>query len=234
MYDNLQVALGWVLEREAGTQERIELAARLAGALWPFWYKRGHLSTGQRWLEAALSRSAILSSATRVKVLGGAGMVAWERGDYASARAIHEESLRLHRQGKSKLGIAFSLNHLGLVALYQGDYGSAKALLEEGLILQRELEDEGGRAAALHNLGLLALYRGDYESAKTLIEESLSLFRKLGDTWAISILLNNLGLAALHQGDYVRAADLQEESLTLRRELGIEEASPSVWRAYPG
>ena len=147
-------------------------------------------------------------------------MVAWERGDYASARPMHEESLRLQRQAEDKPGIAFSLNHLGLVALYQGDYGSAEALLEEGLILQQELEDEGGRAAALHNLGLVALYRGDYESAKTLVEESLSLVRELGDTWAISILLNNLGLAALHQGDYERAAELQEESLTIRRELG--------------
>ncbi len=219
-HDNLQVALGWVLERDVGTPERIELAARLAGALWPFWYKRGHLSTGHRWLEAALSKSAILSAVTRVKVLDGAGMVAWERGDYASARPRHEEGLRLNRQAKDKPGIAFSLNHLGLVALYQGDYGSAEALLEEGLILQQELEDTAGKATALHNLGLVALYRGDYEPARTLIEESLSLFRELGDIWAISILLNNLGLAALHQGDYDRSAHLQEESLTLRRELG--------------
>jgi DNA-binding CsgD family transcriptional regulator len=155
-----------------------------------------------------------------VKALGGAGLLAWERGDYASARAIHEEGLRLHRQAENKPSIAFSLNHLGLVALYQGDYRSAKGLLEEGLILQQELEDAGGKAAALHNLGLVALYRGDYEPAKTLIEESLSLVRDLGDIWTISILLNNLGLAALHQGDFDRAADLQEESLTLRRELG--------------
>jgi non-specific serine/threonine protein kinase len=219
-HDNLQAALGWVLEREVGTQETIELGARLAGALWRFWYKRGHLITGHRWLEATLSKSGLLSTVTRAKALGGAGMVAWERGDYASARAMHEESLRLHRQAENKPGIAFSLNHLGLAALYQGDYGSAKALLEESLILQQELEDAGGRAASLHNLGLVALYRDDYESAKTLIEESLSLFRELGDIWAISVLLNNLGLTALHQGDYDRAADLQEESLTLRKELG--------------
>jgi predicted ATPase/DNA-binding SARP family transcriptional activator/DNA-binding CsgD family transcriptional regulator len=219
-HDNLQVALGWVLEREVETPESIELGARLASALWRFWYKRGHLSTGHRWLDATLSKSGVLSAVTRVKALGGAGLVAWERGDYASARAIHEEGLRLHRQAENKPGIAFSLNHLGLVALYQGDYRSAKGLLEEGLILQQELEDAGGKAAALHNLGLVALYRGDYEPAKTLIEESLSLVRDLGDIWTISILLNNLGLAALHQGDYDRAADLQEESLTLRRELG--------------
>ncbi|HEX5912998.1 MAG TPA: tetratricopeptide repeat protein, partial [Rubrobacter sp.] len=219
-HDNLQVALGWVLEREVGAQQSVELAARLTDALWLFWYKRGYLSTGHRWLDATLSNSGILSAVTRAKVLGGAGMVAWERGDYASARPMHEESLRLQRQAEDKPGIAFSLNHLGLVALYQGEYGSAKELLEEALILQQELEDTAGKAAALHNLGLVALYQGDYEPAKTHIEESLSLFRELRDTWAISILLNNLGLAALHQGDYDRAADLQAESLTLRRELG--------------
>jgi DNA-binding CsgD family transcriptional regulator len=146
-------------------------------------------------------------------------MVAWERGDYASARALHEESLRLHRQTVDKPGIAFSLNHVGLVALYEGDYASAKALHEESLTLQRELGDAGGRAASLHNLGLVAMYRGDYESAKTLIEESLSLFSELEDRWAISILLNNLGLTALHQGDDEQAARFQEESLALRKEL---------------
>jgi DNA-binding CsgD family transcriptional regulator/tetratricopeptide (TPR) repeat protein len=219
-HDNLQAALGWALEQELGSKEDIELGARLAGAMWRFWYKRGHLITGHRWLEAALSKSGILSAVMRAKALEGAGMIAWERGDYASAMALHEESLRLYRQTENKPGIAFSLNHLGLVAVYQGDYASAKALLEESLSLQRELEDMGGKAASLHNLGLVALYRSDYEPAKTLIEESLSLFRELGDKWAISILLNNLGLAALHQGDYERAAKFQEESLALRKELG--------------
>jgi hypothetical protein len=149
-HDNMQVALGWVLERKVETPESIELGARLASAPWRFWYKRGHLSTGHRWLDATLSKSGMLSTVTRVKALGGAGLVAWERGDYASARAIHEEGLRLHRQAENKPGIAFSLNHLGLVALYQGNFRSAKGLLEEGLILQQELEDAGGKAAALH------------------------------------------------------------------------------------
>ena len=40
-HDNMQVALGWVLEREVETPECSELGARLASALWRFWYKRG-------------------------------------------------------------------------------------------------------------------------------------------------------------------------------------------------
>jgi DNA-binding CsgD family transcriptional regulator len=147
-------------------------------------------------------------------------MLAWEQGDYASARASHEESLRLYRQAGNEAGIALSLNNLGLVALYEGNHASAIALHEESLALRRGLQDKRGSAASLHNLGLVAMYQGGYARAQTFFEESLSLFRELGDKWGISILLNNLGLMALQHGDYGRAVGLQEESLSLRRELG--------------
>lgn len=219
-HDNLQAALGWALGREAGPRGSAGLGARLAGALWRFWYKRGHMLVAHRWLEAALFRGGELPAGTRAKALTGAGTLAWERGDYASALALHEESLCLHRQTDNKPGIAASLDKMCLVRLYQGDHASAKALQEESLALRQQLDDVPGRAASLHNLGLVALYRGDYEPAKKLIEESLSLFRGLEDKWSVSILLNNLALAALHGSDHERAAKLQEESLALRRKLG--------------
>ena len=49
-HGNLRAALQWALDQESG-----ETAVRLAGALSRFWYIRGHLSEGRRWLEAALT-----------------------------------------------------------------------------------------------------------------------------------------------------------------------------------
>jgi predicted ATPase len=50
-HDNLRVVLSWSLHREEP-----ELGLRLAVALRWFWYARGYLSEGRRWLEEALSR----------------------------------------------------------------------------------------------------------------------------------------------------------------------------------
>jgi non-specific serine/threonine protein kinase len=85
--DNLRAALRWAMEHRAG-----ELAQRMAGALQPFWFVRGHWSEGRRWLEEAL---AIDSGAThdqpiRAKALYGAGMLARFQGDLARARMVCE------------------------------------------------------------------------------------------------------------------------------------------------
>ena len=42
-HDNLRAALAWSLE-----QEEIEIALRMAGNLWWFWFVRGHLTEGRR------------------------------------------------------------------------------------------------------------------------------------------------------------------------------------------
>jgi predicted ATPase len=50
---NLRAALGWLLEAGDGSA-----ALRLAAALGRFWWTRGYLSQGRRWLERALAAAA--------------------------------------------------------------------------------------------------------------------------------------------------------------------------------
>ena len=47
-HDNMRAALTWALERK-----EVEVALRLGGALWWFWWLRGHYSEGRRWLDEA-------------------------------------------------------------------------------------------------------------------------------------------------------------------------------------
>jgi tetratricopeptide (TPR) repeat protein len=133
--DNVRAALGLMIEQSAG-----DLAARLSGALYRFWYRRGHLSEGRRWLEAALSllstephvREPIADNAEqphmrlRAKTLNRAAVLADEQGDYARATADYEAALALFRQLHDAKGIGTVLNNLGGLVYVQGDNTRAR------------------------------------------------------------------------------------------------------------
>jgi tetratricopeptide (TPR) repeat protein len=213
-HDNLRAALGWAL------QEQAELAVRLGGALWRFWYARGHLSEGRKLLERALGGGGEVVAEVRAKALHGAGGLAHAQCDYVRAGALYEESLALRRELGDRQSTARLLNNLGLAAREQGDYVRAKALYEESLTLLRALGDKWGITSVLANLGATVDDRGEYARARALYEESLMVARELGDNWSVAQLLNNLGLNSLYQADYTSAKAFFVENLTLSRKLG--------------
>ena len=81
-----------------------ELAARLAGALWLFWYMHGHVSEARRWLRRALDACPDQPSESRAKVLDGAGYLAVEQGDDDEAISLLEASFSDAKGGWSHLG----------------------------------------------------------------------------------------------------------------------------------
>jgi tetratricopeptide (TPR) repeat protein len=228
---NLRAALRWAIgagqepvdhTARGGAPVQAEAGLQLAGALWRFWYTRGYLAEGRGWLEAALA-GAGGSAAARATALHGAGVLAYQQGEYGPAVASFEGALALRRALGDTQGIAAALGNLGNVAYMQGHYPRAAALHEEGLALYRALGDQTGIAATLVNLGRVAYQQGEYGQAVTSFEGALVLWRALGDGQGVSAAINNLGEAAMRQGDYPRAAALYEESLALKRTLGYRQ-----------
>jgi predicted ATPase/DNA-binding SARP family transcriptional activator/DNA-binding CsgD family transcriptional regulator/Tfp pilus assembly protein PilF len=213
-HDNLRAALSWSL----GNEETLGL--RLVGALSRFWYIRGYLSEGRRWLEEGLTVGSVLSSPVRAKALGGAGWLAEAQGDYERARAAHEESLKIYRGLGDNKGIASSLANLGRVALSQGDQERASEQLEESLAVLRKSRNDRDLARVLTSLGIMALSKGDHMRAGTFFEEALSLLRDAGDVRGVAVSLNNLGFAMLYRGDGERAMALFEEARARNLDIG--------------
>jgi predicted ATPase/class 3 adenylate cyclase len=219
-HDNLRAALSRTL-----AQGEVELAGRLAGALWRFWNMRGHVREGRQWLREVLAGEG-LSQPTRAKALDGAGSLAWRQGEPTAAEPLYEESLSLYRELEDTRGIAGVLIGLGILAKLRGELDRAQALYEEALARCRELEPTVGIAAVaaiavlLNNLGSLADTRQEYARAESLYRESLALARQVGDANGVSLALLNLAELARRQGNLPGARVHLRESLHVARDIG--------------
>jgi len=216
-HDNVRAALTWSYTVGGNFEEGL----RLSGAIYRFWFVRGHLSEGRDWLASLLAANlGGHASAARACALNGAGGLAFDQGEYPTARAFYEQSLVILRELGDRRGIALSLNSLGNVALEQCDYSVAREFYEQSLVIFRELDDRRGIAGPVGNLGAVAHNQGDYPTARSLLEESLAIFRELGDQWGIANVLNRLGDGAFEQGDYLTTLVLRKESLAIFQQLG--------------
>jgi len=214
-HDNLRAALQWAVSRG----ER-DLLLRLAGALAWFWYDRGHLNEGRRWLDGALEEAEQAPVAIRAKALIGAGGLAHRQFDLSTARQHLEAGLELSREAGDSRTSALALINLGLVAHDQGNYARARRLHQECLGLCRETEDVWGAGMALNNLAWTALFVGDYPEARASADEALAVRRGLGDTLGTAHTLYTLGRVAQAEQDASSARALLVESMELFHELG--------------
>ncbi|CAN5297957.1 LuxR family transcriptional regulator [soil metagenome] len=229
-HDNMRAALSWALE-----SEEEELALRLAGALWWFWFVRGHYGEGRRWLERALGGEGGAPVSVRAKALVGAGGLAAEQGEIEKATATLEEGVRLFRASEEAEGLVDALNSLCGAMIYGGKLDAAKALTEESLMLCRDCGSRWGVAEALNNVGLVShLQDNDWDRTESLYKESLEVRRELHDKRGIMMSLNNLGIVARKKGDLHRAVAHLEEALSLGRNLADKSfiANTSVELGY--
>ena len=210
-HDNLRAALSWSI-----SDERAELAWRLAGALFWYWYYGGYWSEGRAWLERALgaapetvSSSGAPTSEAWIKALHSAGAMACVQGDYAAASPRLEKSAQLRRKLGESSGLAYTLLFLSIATMGRGEVERARALAEESV--------------ALSALGVVLRARGEYGTARSALEESAGIARRARDDWLLALPLRSLGVVTLKQGDPDRAEAYLKESLLLSVRRSGEE-----------
>lgn len=218
--DNLRAVLAWALQ-----QHRPAMGIQLADSLHRFWYTRGRLSEGYRWLRDLLvsmnaPEDAQAGEDLRARALALVAELATDQGEYEQAAQLGEESLTLYQSLGDPRGEGFVLNVLGTAAAYQGYYQRAETLCTQALDLCRRVGDQWGEGASLNNLGMIAREQGKSERAVALYTESLAIQRDLRDVWGVAFLLNNLAEALCDHGELAEAPWWYEESLALRRRLG--------------
>ncbi len=219
----MRAALNWSLVADPDAADRRHGGLALAGALWRFWWVRGYLHEGRRWLEATLRSAADASGALRARALSGAGNLAGVQHDFERARIFYEECLTIYEELGDERGLAATLVSMGRNAHYQGDHEQAASRLRRGLALWRELGDKRGIAIALGNLATLVWDQEDYAGARLLREESLTLFREVGDLRSVAFALGSLARVVRSQGEIAQAEALWLNSLGRFVELGVRE-----------
>jgi predicted ATPase/DNA-binding CsgD family transcriptional regulator len=162
-YENFRAALGWASERRHPDAD-----LRLASAICRFWYFRGNVGEGYKWVDAALARTRDTSPALRARLLHGAA--AMNKWDETRALALDHESLALARSVGDRETIARCLLNLGVGQLDK-DPQRAGTLLAESLGTSRDLEVEDRLrivGQTLHAFAVVAQVDGDLVRAARL------------------------------------------------------------------
>jgi len=226
-HDNLRAAL----RRSLDTQAK-EIAMRLAGALWEFWLRRGHINEGAGWLERTIAAcrspieegadaaSSVPHSALLAKLLLGSAYLAIYLGEYQQAMARAQEALPLYRQRSDTAGIAGALHAMARLAMRIGRFDLLAQAQEESLSLFHALGDRRGVAQALTYWGLSLWTQGQYAAARAPLEEALNLSRQIEDAQGVYHALEALGWTMLALGEPATARRLLEEGVAIARTRG--------------
>lgn len=211
---NLRAAL-----RRATTERDSETALRLAGGLWQFWLAHGDLTEGRMWLSEALALDPAAYPEMRMKVLWGAGWLAYHQSDDTAAESASQELETLATRLGDRRATRNAMTIRAMVSIARGRYDEAFALLQESLVIARDLGRDWLLATSMLNLGLAAMSVDDLDRSREVIGEALSLYEELGDEGFHARCLGYLGYVSLLEDDPLRAKALFEQSLSAFHQL---------------
>ena len=220
-HENTRAALQWATNQGDG-----ETSVRLAGALADFWWIRGYVREGRRWVEHALAVGPEVLPQFRLKALLGAGIIAEALGDHPAARAHLRHALELAETAHDSAATASALSRLGMIAAFGEDAEEAQGLLERSLAVDGV--SQGRRASTLFLLGWARRSRGDLEHAEVALTESLELCRAGGNPRLSAAVMGLLARIRLAREDDAGAAALVVAALS---SLEAADRSRAVWIA---
>jgi tetratricopeptide (TPR) repeat protein len=176
--------------------------------------------------------------------VGSASLAWWvarydyERGVYASARALQEKVLEIRRRilGEEHPETLASMYNLANTLSAQRDLNGARGFDEKVLEVSRRIlgEEHPNTLASMNNLAITLSAQGDLNGAREVHEKALEVSRRiLGEEHPNTLSsMHNLANALSAQGDLNGAWELHEKVLEVRRRiLGKEhpDTSNSEW-----
>lgn len=144
-HGNFRAALRWAVA--SSRPEHRERGLRLAGALWLFWFVRGHDAEGHGWLDRLLATPDDCPSATRAKALFASGMLATALRDVAGAIGRFESSVEMARSVGNRSIEALARFGLGDCARMRGD--DPRATRQPSACFKHSMNGSGSEAVKM-------------------------------------------------------------------------------------
>lgn len=190
---NLELAAeqGQAALEEATRSGTLTERARCLGLIGAARFFSGAVDDGEARFLEALQLLQSIPEAERDQtvyavVLGNLGDVDEVRGDWAAAKARHEEALAIRRALADARGSLHSLHAVGRSLIGCGDLQGGRARFEEAYQLAVDLGEPLERAKVTQSRARLALRQGDCDAAERLMREALEGFQQCGTAYDIA------------------------------------------------
>jgi DNA-binding CsgD family transcriptional regulator/tetratricopeptide (TPR) repeat protein len=214
--DNVRAAMTWL-----SGERQDEAGLRVATRLWRYWWMRGGMSEGRRWLDQMIAAYRGPETVALGSALRAAADLAEEQGDSASAEVLLVRAADILERVGDEFALADVWNSLGIVARSLSDFGRAEALHQKAYdMLSAHGNTTRGVMVALNALGHLAYIRGDAALAAARWQECAVALDALSDRRSVGAMLSNVAAALQRLGDHPAAIARNEESLAIAREVG--------------
>lgn len=171
-HDNIRAALAWSLEHEPG------LGARMTADLGPFWYTRGHLTEGRKWLTNALTIGVDPALGARLHL--AVSKLAWEQHDFEVAYTSSQRARSLAEVAGDRTLLGRALAMVARNLIDRHDYETANQMLGQALGYLDGPTDEQWLADCYRWLGHIARNEGRLDEAVIHHRRAKELFFAAG------------------------------------------------------
>src|SRR5215831_11379258 len=227
-HDNFRAALDFYRRADPAA------ALRLANRLTAFWSARGHFSEGRRRLGELLDLVPD-DDIGRVDALSGAGWLATDQGDGATAVALLDESIERARALDDPVREGAALMYRGRATqIIIGDPAGSGPDIERALQLETTAGDEAGRATALFFAGASSMFDRDLGLALERLEACARLSRAIALLQLEARALQLIGVTRLQLGELPVARAVLAKGVPAIVDLGDRFAVPVGLSALAG
>ena len=200
-------------------------ALRLANRLTAFWSARGHFSEGRRRLGDLLDLVPD-DDIGRVEALAGAGWLAADQGDRATAVALLDESVERARARHDRIREAAALMYRVRATGIMGDPAGAGSDIERAVQLQTTAGDDAGLAATLFFAAASSMLEGNQRLALEWFDRCVRLSRAVGLPQVEARALQLMGVTRLQLGELPAARAVLARGVPTIVDLGDRFAIP--------